>query len=329
MVKAQNPNQSISQINDLIFKELIKRGYSLEGNTRVWNIADSKLWYLTPEQAQGYLDLENDTSYQKQTGQPQAEDLIESNMKEIVEEVGNEPINIVDLGCGDGSKAIKIIELLRMINQNIKIRYCPIDISGYMVQKAIETVLSKKNVNEIIEFQYNISDFENLENVTPLLNTGEYKKNVFLLLGNTLGNFDIHELLYEIRNAMKLDDIFLVDTAVDDNKQEERAAAYRKNKRFNDFLVNVPLQLGLDKDEVEWGTRWRSQRIEYYYTVLKQKIIRFQEKEIAFNKGDQIIIAYSYKHKKDNLLTYFNMHFKQVSLNISKDKSKALVICKK
>ena len=37
------------KINDLIFKELIKRGYSLEGNTRIWNIADSKLWYLTPD----------------------------------------------------------------------------------------------------------------------------------------------------------------------------------------------------------------------------------------------------------------------------------------
>ena len=45
------------QVNDLIFKELIKRGYSLDGKTRIWNIADSKLWYLIPEQAQGYLDL--------------------------------------------------------------------------------------------------------------------------------------------------------------------------------------------------------------------------------------------------------------------------------
>jgi len=40
------------KINDLIFKELIKRGYELEGKTRVWDVADSKLWYLTPEQAQ-------------------------------------------------------------------------------------------------------------------------------------------------------------------------------------------------------------------------------------------------------------------------------------
>ena len=35
-------NKDSLKINDLIIKELIKRGYSLEGNTRIWNIADSK-----------------------------------------------------------------------------------------------------------------------------------------------------------------------------------------------------------------------------------------------------------------------------------------------
>ena len=73
------------KVNDLIFKELIKRGYSLEGNTRVWNIADSKLWYLTPEQAQGYLDLDADDKYKKATGQSQAENIIITNIKEILE----------------------------------------------------------------------------------------------------------------------------------------------------------------------------------------------------------------------------------------------------
>ena len=66
-------------INDLIFRELIKRGYSLEGNTRVWNIADSKLWYLTPEQAQGYLDLEKDEKYQKNVIQKVHDDIINMN----------------------------------------------------------------------------------------------------------------------------------------------------------------------------------------------------------------------------------------------------------
>ena len=44
-------------MESLIFKELVLRGFSLEGNTRVWNVADSKLWYLNPEQAQAYLEI--------------------------------------------------------------------------------------------------------------------------------------------------------------------------------------------------------------------------------------------------------------------------------
>ena len=133
------------EINDLIFKELIKRGYALEGNTRVWNIADSKLRYLTPEQAQAYLDLEGSNEYRKLVGTEF--ELIENNMKEIIKELGDGSFNIVDLGCGDGNKAAHIIEHLR---KKSKIRYCPIDISGYMVHKAVGTV-SKMNVGEIID----------------------------------------------------------------------------------------------------------------------------------------------------------------------------------
>ena len=176
------------EINDLIFKELIKRGYSLEGNTRVWNIADSKLWYLTPEQAQGFLDLEQGKLYQKEVIQKEI-DLVNLNMTDIMKEVGvKNPLNIIDLGCGDGKKAVLFIGNMK---DKVQIRYCPIDISGYMVSKAIEQI-KKLNVREIVEFQWNISDFENLENISTLLRNKEYPKNLVLLLGNTLGNFEIN-----------------------------------------------------------------------------------------------------------------------------------------
>jgi uncharacterized SAM-dependent methyltransferase len=320
--------ESKVKINDLIFKELIKRGYSLEGNTRVWNIADSKLWYLTPEQAQGYLDLDSDNKYKKAIGQAEAENLIEINIKEIKEKIGNGPINVVDLGCGDGNEAAQFVRELKKSAPNIKIRYCPIDISGYMVEKAIET-FSKLGVDEIVEFQYNISDFENLENVTPLLRRGEYKKNVFLLLGNTLGNFEINELLYEIRTSMEKEDVLIVDAAIDDKRQEERVKIYQKSDKFDNFLVHIPLQLGLGRNDVVWGTRWKNQRIEFYYTINKDKIINFQGKILQFNKGDQIIVAIAYKLNKDDLLHIFNIHFDDVLFKISEDSSKGVIICKK
>jgi len=316
------------QVNDLIFKELIKRGYTLDGNTRVWNIADSKLWYLTPEQAQGFLDLDHDSAYKKETGQPAAKELLRENIKRLAENISTDSINIIDLGCGDGEKAAEIIIELKRIMPKLHIRYCPIDISGYMVQSAIKT-FSELNVGEVVEFKYNISDFENLENVTPLLRTGKFKKNLILLLGNTLGNFEVNELLYVIRTSMEKGDLFFLDTAVDDHKQKERALSYQNNKKSNAWLINVPLQLGLSKEDVEFGVRFRNSRIECYYTITRDKKISFQNKNLYFMKGDQMIVLVAYKHDKTNLKEYLNMHFDNVSVTISKDNGKALALCMK
>lgn len=311
------------KINDLIFKELIKRGYSLEGNTRVWNIADSKLWYLTPEQAQAYLDVENSEEYHEGASNSEYS-LLGENIQEILDKIENGPMNIVDLGCGDGKKAAFIVSKMK----GQKIRYCPIDISGYMVAKAIET-FSNLNVEEIFSLQYNISDFENLENITPLLRKGEFKKNLFLLLGYTLGNFEVNELLYEVRSAMKEDDVLVMVSGVGNKKWEEWAATKKEDKKMDTFFGLIPQQIGLSKEEIEFGARFRNSRVEYYYTIKEEKTISFQNKKVDFHKGDQIIVAVAYKHDKHDMKTYLNMHFKDVLLKISKDGSTAIAICKK
>jgi len=313
------------KINDLIFKELIKRGYSLEGNTRIWNIADSKLWYLTPKQSQAYLDLENSQEYVKAVNEDEGQKLIEGRAAEILDWANGDPINVIDLGCGDGKKAAGLIKAFK---GKLKVKYCPIDISSYMVGKAIET-FSKENIAEIIEFQYNISDFENLGNVMHLLNLGEYKKNLVLLLGNTLGNFEINELLYEIRNSMKGNDLLVIDTAVADKKIEERAKAQAKNKEVDNFLIKMPLLLGLDEEDLEYSTRFKNHRMEFYYVIKNDKTISSNKKKVSFCKGDQIIVAVAYKYNESDLLSYLKLYFNTVKPALSKDKSKAVVLCKK
>jgi len=51
--------------NGTVFQELLKRGYSIEGKNKVWNIVDSKLWYLTSEQAEAFLNLEKKDEKQR------------------------------------------------------------------------------------------------------------------------------------------------------------------------------------------------------------------------------------------------------------------------
>ena len=311
------------QINDLIFKELIKRGYSLEGNTRIWNIADSKLWYLTPSQAQAFLDLEDEEEYKKTVTQQEL-NLINNNIKEILGKFGNEPINIIDIGCGDGRKAAMFIEKFK----GTKIRYCPIDISSYMVNKAIDRVEEVSTVEEVVEFQWNISDFENIENISTLLRQGEYKKNLFLLLGNTLGNFEINELLYEIRSSMKDGDLILIGNGLDHRKPSKIINSYNTD-HFNRFSIHPLLQLGLKKEDVEFGVRFKNSRIESFYTIKKAKKISFLGRSVKFDVGDQIIVIVSYKYNKEDLIGFLNLYFDDVMAKVSEDGSYALALCKK
>ncbi len=313
------------QVNDLIFKELIKRGYSLEGKTRVWNIADSKLWYLTPAQSQAYLDLVSTEQYKKGIG-PKELTLLNDHMLKILKEVGNSPFNIVDLGCGNGKKAAMFI---KEIKGKTKVRYCPVDISGFMVESAINEV-KKLNSAEIIHVHWNISDFENLENVVPLLRKDEFKHNFFLLLGNTLGNFEIHELLYEVRSSMRENDLLLIGNGMNNHRVEEDIVkSCRENKGFDKFFVYIPLQIGFKKDEVEYDARFKNSRIEFFYTIKKDKKVQFQDKTVYFNKGDQIIVAMAYHYEKDEFMSYLKMYFGEVQLFSSKDESYSLALCRK
>lgn len=310
------------QVNDLIFKELVRRGYSLEGKTRLWNIADSKLWYLTPEQAQGFLDLEKSEDYQKKVIQKEI-NLIEANMGHIIEKFKNSPMNIVDLGCGDGKKAVIFISYLK---GKVKMRYCPVDISNYMIEKAIQRI-KKMNVGEVVKFQWNVSDFENLENVSELLRYDDFKNNFFLLLGNTLGNFEINELLYEIRSAMAKGDFLLIGNGLDNRNHEEIIRSYH-NREVDDWLVKILLQVGFDRSDLEFNVRFRNSRVELYYVVNKDKKIAFQDKAIYFSKGDQILVSVSYKYSKTDLRGFAKMYFSDVKLFPTKDDSYALALCR-
>src|SRR3989338_7289867 len=175
-MRPNRQNMAKLEINDLIFNELIKRGYKLEGKSKVWDLADSKLWYLAPEQAQSFLDLEKGADYKKSVIEKEIL-LIKKHLPDTINTLRFKSCNLVDLGCGDGSKALILI---RELKKHLDLRYCPIDISSYMVRKAAQKI-RELSLSEVLEFKWNISDFENLNNITPLLKDDRFKHNLILL----------------------------------------------------------------------------------------------------------------------------------------------------
>lgn len=317
------------QINDLIFKELIKRGYSLEGNTRIWNIADSKLWYLTPDQSQAYLDLEKAKEYKSSMLDSEINLLIKV-MPDIAKKlILSNDVTMIDIGCGDGKKAIPAIQYIKNNFKKTKIVYCPVDISSYMVGKAIDKISKLEEVDEVVKFQWNISDFENLENVTDLLRRGG-KELVLLFLGGTLGNFELHESLYAVTRSMSLGDSLLIGVALNNQQIEpETLAETYKSESVDFFLGKVVEQIGFTRDEIEFGSRFRNSRVECFYTIKSNKTINFQNKELNFYKGDQIIVSYSYKYNEKQFEDAIKLYFKNYEFFFNNDKSWALILCKK
>jgi len=311
------------EINDLIFRELLKRGYSLEGKTRVWNIADSKLWYLTPKQAQGFLDLEKTKNYKESIIDKEVS-LIKENLPKIVKSLGFRSCNIVDLGCGDGKKAALFID--EMTN-HINFRYCPIDISSYMVSKAAETI-KKLNVGEVVKMKWNISDFENLNNVSPLFREGKFSNHFMMLLGNTLGNFDRDDILNGIKNSMDKKDVLLIGMGLSNGKNTNWINEY-KDEQINKWLIKIPLLIGLNKNEIDYDVRFVNSRIEEIYILKKDKTLNHLGRKIEFKKGDKIIVAISYKYTKKDLSKILSKFFNSVKIYTDKEESYALVSCKK
>jgi uncharacterized SAM-dependent methyltransferase len=313
------------EINEIVFKELIKRGYSLEGKTRIWNIADSKLWYLTQEQAKTYLNLENSERLQKNYFKTEL-DLISKNISDIRDLIEDKTINIIDLGCGSGKKAARFIKNLNE-KKEFKIRYCPVDINSNFVSKAIETVRAE-NPNEIIKMQWVVSDFENIESISKLLRYKEYQKNVFLLLGNTLENLEIHETLYQIRRAMNDGDILIIGDGLDTKNKEELLHIYSSEK-IEAFLDYIPEELGFNKKEFKIIREFKNSRVEISYELKVNKKVIFSNKEINFNAGDRLLVFFSYKYDKDDMISFTKMYFDDVEFFTDKKDSYALIVCKK
>jgi len=309
-------------VNDLTFKEILKRGFKLEGKNRVWDIADSKLWYLTPKQAQGFLDLSETKGYKKSIIDKEVL-LIKKHMNNFVEALTNKSCNIIDLGCGDGKKASLFIDELA---KHMKIRYCPIDISSYMVSKAAKTI-RKKKVGEVLEFNWNISDFENLNNITPLFRDKGFEAHFMMLLGNTLGNFDREDILHGIKSSMNKSDVLIIGNGLT-NGHEDWTKEYKDHK-INEWLVQIPQQLGLSKEDIEYDVRFANSRVEELYVVKSDKTIKHLGRTIKFKKGDIIITAISYKYTKSVFEKILKKFFSFVKIYSDKDNSYALALCKK
>ena len=310
-------------VNETIFKELIKRGYSRKNGTRVWDVSDSKLWYLTPELAKGLLQLKKLEPYRMNVVEREL-DLLKAHAKEIVSKFGFKRFNLINLGCGIGVKAAYFV---RSLPNDVRIRYSPVDISSYFIQKTVERIRGMKSpkVEAVKQF---VSDFNDLDDIIGLLRNGVYQRNLILFLGSTISNFEINDILYMISDAMLPGDTIVIGNGIRKGPRFVEIEKY-KVPLFNDWFIHVMKGLGFKENEVEYNARFAYGRVEGYYTIKMDKTVDYRNRKVKFKKGDEIVVAIQYKHYDHELKKFCQMYFSKVEMYKDKDGEYCLIVCVK
>ncbi len=311
------------KFKEVLLKELVKKGYEVKENKKVWNLANRSLLYMTPELAKSFLKLNEHPKYKKTVIEIEM-DLIKKHAKEFVRCMNNDSYNLIDMGCGNGNKAKIFLEALEGKG---KIRYCAVSPSEFLANIALENI-KKANFKNVAEYKSYITNLDLLEEISSMVRTSEFKRNVILLFGSILASFEIHEYLFNLSRAMFKEDCLIIGNGIRVGERLVNLDTYT-HPLIVEWLNHLIRELGFKQDDGLLGIRFANSRIEGFYKINKDKKINCGEREIEFKRNDEILITVLYKYYESELKEFCSRYFCETSLVKDSDNEYALVFYKK
>lgn len=308
---------------EILLRELIRSGYSIENGIRVWNLSKGAFCFINLEMAKAFIELQAHPRYEviKDTEIK----LLNLNIAGFLKSMQDSPFNLIDMSCTIGDKARAIISSLP---KNMKLRYCPISVSDYLVRLSLENV-KKENFQNVIDYASRITqDFACLDEVGAALRNIKYQKNVLLLLSSLISTFEINDYLFRLSQSMFPEDLLIIGNGIRMGQRFSHLETYQ-HPMFDRWLIHLLRQLGFKDEEVEYNARFAHNRLESYYKIKVDKKILYEKKMIEFRKNDEIIVAFQYKLFANELKDFCDMYFDNAGLVKDPNEEYALVLCKK
>ncbi len=307
----------------MLFKELVKKGYSEFKGRRIWDIANRSFLYGNDELAKKFLEFRSFPRYKKTIVDIEV-GLIKDNAGRFLSGLGEDAFNLIDMGCGDGSKAI---ELIRELDKSYKIRFCPIHINEYLINLALDNI-KKEGFESVKEFKSYVSYLDSFDEVADLLRDKKYKRNVVLLLGSILASFEIHSYLFKMSQAMHSGDYLIIGNSIRTGERFSNLELY-KSSVFENWFRPIIIELGFENNEVDYDARFENGRVELFFKVKVNKSLEHDGKKFYFKKGDEIVAAVLYKYYEYELKDFCRMYFRDVEIAVDVDNEHSLILCRK
>jgi uncharacterized SAM-dependent methyltransferase len=308
-----------------LLKSFVKSGYAKKNSTRIWDISERKFLYMSPDLAKKSVSFKSLPLYKKNVIDREVA-LMRAYGDTLKGKMDSKAVNLIDIYCSNGERAI---ELIKTLGSDVKVRYCPVNVSPQLAALATEN-MKKAGLKNVVDYRPVISDGYGhvLKDKIGDLKDGEFKDCVILLLGSVLGSYEINDYLFDLSQCMSKGDLLVIGNGVRTGDRLTNLHIY-KDKIWHDWFIHLMNEIGFKEDEVEYDARFNTVRVEFFYKVKLDKKLKAGDKSVEIKKGDEILVAILYKYYAEEFDKFCSMYFNDVKLVLDKEEEYALVICKK
>lgn len=280
-----------------------------------WGRAETRAW----------LDLCNDRRYKPYGLSVQ---FLDSHIDTIVADVratGAQDIDIVCLGVGSGEKEENILKgVLRARQDQARVDMYAVDSSIDMLAVSMaHFVHAFEEHRNRVRFVGILGDFHELPRVRHIYDRAS--TNLFVMLGNTLGNYPEGPLLESLRLAMDNGDCVLIDSELTPASEkgyslEKVERRLRSSYEFDKYLEHAATPLAKCEVAVGKGGKgedgevkirfqpahiyggYPASTIVKYWLFARDATVKHNGYSKKFAAGDRLMLGYSVKYTRESLI---------------------------
>jgi uncharacterized SAM-dependent methyltransferase len=232
---------------------------------------------------------------------------------------GMKGLNVIDIGSGNGNKALVLLNLLHQNFSNIE--YIGLDYSKELSQIAVSNISNKFPCIKIKTYPIDFESSPFHEIVDSIREKNEYP-NMFLFLGQTFGNpVDRLQTLLNVYDSMEVRDALLVGIEYYQPDKIDYILEHYRNEPFYRAIFNPLTYAGLQREDgvLEILFNEITKDVETYFKLINDVRVQINNSEyIEFKKDDKILLFISHRFAEMELRNMFKqarLHIHDIILN--------------
>ena len=284
-----------------------------------------KFFYWFPLSIRAWINLCGDGAYRNYV---RSHSVLQNHAAEIVSMLPSEPIELISLGAGQGTKDFLIMEHLQ--KQGKYLNYRPVDASQGLLEIACQSAKDKNFACRGLK-----ADLNNDSHLTEMQAILVEKPRLIMMLGNTLGAFDPLKFATKLDNIMRPQDFLILDGEL--FNQTDTLAGYDNpiNPQFafgplSSVGLSEPndgrLHIKTDVDNRQSGLY----RIRKHFQASRDLKILLAGETVQILSDTNIQMSWSYKYDRDALTGLITSSGMQLAAEyLSEDKRFLTLLLKK